>query len=507
VTESLRIDAADVAKSFGATQALSSGSLRLRPGEVHTLIGENGSGKSTLVKILAGVDTMDRGTLRVEGRSISRIVSPRHAKALGIATVFQEVRTVGPQSVLDNIWLGADGAVRPAADRGSRRSRAGDVLSRLVAGAVDLDAPAETLSLSWRQLCCIARALVTQPRILILDESTSALDVEARDRLFAVIRELRDAGTSVLFISHRMDEVFQITDVITVLRSGSTVASRVPAAQSSASALVGLMTGGDVRDVTSDQTMRRQSGPVVLAATGIRLSPGAAPVDLRVRAGELVGLAGLEGQGQDRFLHALRGVPALAGTVSRVDGDREHLINRPADAHRHAIAYVPRDRRDEALLEHLSVRENFGLPTLRADTIAGLVRPARTVSRLASHVSRLGIALRSPADPISTLSGGNQQKTIIARWLAANPSVLLLNDPTRGIDLNAKRDLYALMRQLCDAGVAVVMLSSEVDELLEVMDRVLVFRESAVAAELDRSSLTRPALIGAYFGHKDGVGA
>jgi ribose transport system ATP-binding protein/rhamnose transport system ATP-binding protein len=340
-----------------------------------------------------------------------------------------------------------------------------------------------------------------------LDESTSSLDVEARDRLFKVIRELRDAGTSVLFISHRMDEIFQITDVITVLRSGSTVASQVPAGKSSVSELVGLMTGGEADDVTGHQPRGRQPGPVLLTASQVKLAPGAEPVDLRVRAGELIGLAGLEGHGQDRFLHVLRGIPALAGTVTRVDGEREHPISTPEDAHRHGIAYVPRDRRDEALLEHLSVRENFGLPTFRKDTIAGLVRPARTVSRLAGHVSRLGLVLRSPADPISTLSGGNQQKVIVARWLAADPSVLLLNDPTRGIDLNAKRDLYALMRQLCDAGMAVVMLSSEVDELLEVMDRVLVFRESAVAAELDRSSLTRPALVGAYFGHKDGVDA
>jgi ABC-type sugar transport system ATPase subunit len=295
--------------------------------------------------------------------------------------------------------------------------------------------------------------------------------------------------------------------VITVLRSGSTVASRVPAGQSSVPELVSLMTGGDASIVIGHQAPEQPPGPVLLEARQVKLAPEAASVDLRVRAGELVGLAGLEGQGQDRFLHVLRGVPALSGTVTRVGGDREHPIGTPADAHRHGIAYVPRDRRDEALLEHLSVRENFGLPTLRKDTIAGLVRPARTLSRLSGHASRLSLTLRSPADPISTLSGGNQQKAIIARWLAANPSVLLLNDPTRGIDLNAKRDLYTLLRQLCDAGMAVVMLSSEVDELLEVMDRVLVFRESAVSAELDRSSLTRPALVGAYFGHKDGVDA
>ncbi|MGW3127403.1 sugar ABC transporter ATP-binding protein [Streptomyces sp. NPDC001123] len=501
--EAMRIEAVGVTKSFGATRALTSGTLRLEPGEVHTVIGENGSGKSTLVKVLSGVHTMDGGTLAVDGTPIGRITSPRHARDLGIATVFQEVLTVASRSVLDNVWLGTDGVIRQTVPKAERRRRAEEVLGRLADTPIDLDRPAGELSLSQRQLCCIARALVTGPRILILDESTSALDLDSRDRLFEVVRELTAAGTSVLFISHRMDEIFTITDVITVFRSGATVTERTPVARSSVPDLIRDMTGGEVRESAAEIEDTREFGPVVLEAEQVRLTPAAAPVDLSVRAGELVGLVGLEGQGQDRFLHALRGVPTQSGTVSRVVDETRHRVTGPEDAYKHGVVYVPRERRGEAMLEHLSIRENFGLPTLRRDTRAGLVRPARTLARLRRHADRLRLAMRSHGDSISTLSGGNQQKVVIARWLASGPAVLLLNDPTRGVDLKAKHDLYAVLRGLCADGVAVVMLSSEVDELLELMDRVIVFRESAVVAEIPRSSLSRSALVGAYFGHKD----
>jgi ABC-type sugar transport system ATPase subunit len=503
--ESPRVEAAGVTKSFGATRALSSGALRLQPGEVHTVIGENGSGKSTLVKILSGVHTMDGGTLAVDGTAVDRIASPRQARELGIATVFQEVLTVASRSVLDNIWLGVDGVVRQTVPKAERRRRAQQVLDRLTVIPIDLDMPAGALSLSQRQLCCIARALVMDPRILILDESTSALDLDSRDRLFEVIRELTATGTSVLFISHRMDEIFTIADVITVFRSGATVAERIPAARSSIPDLIRHMTGGEARETSAETETVREPGPVVIEAEGIRLAPTAEPVDFSVRAGELVGLVGLEGQGQDRFLHALRGMPTPSGTVSRVTDGVGHRVKGPVDAHKKGIAYVPRERRGEALLPHLSIRENFGLPTLRRDTIAGVLRPSRTLARMRGHAERLRLTTRSPSDSISTLSGGNQQKVVVARWLASHPAVLLLNDPTRGVDLKAKRDLYAVLRDLCAEGVAVVMLSSEVDELLELMDRVVVFRESAVVAEIPRSSLSRSALVGAYFGHKDHI--
>ncbi|MFD9117494.1 sugar ABC transporter ATP-binding protein [Streptomyces bottropensis] len=480
MSQSPRLEAVGVTKSFGATRALSSGALRLQPGEVHTVIGENGSGKSTLVKILSGVHSMDGGTLAVDGTPVDRITSPRQAREFGIATVFQEVLTVATRSVLDNIWLGVDGVVRRTVPGAERRRRAQEVLDRLAVTPIDLDVPAGALSLSQRQLCCIARALVTDPRVLILDESTSALDLDSRDRLFEVVRELTAAGTSVVFISHRMDEIFTISDVITVFRSGVTVAERIPVARSSIPDLIRHMTGSEAREPSAEAEAAREPGPVVLEAEGVRLAPTAAPVDF-----------------------SLRGVPTQSGTVSRVANDARRRVRNPVDAYKQGIVYVPRERRGEALLSHLSIRENFGLPTLQRDTVTGVLRPSRTLARLRGYAERLRLVVRSHGDSISTLSGGNQQKVVIARWLASDPTILLLNDPTRGVDLKAKRDLYAVLRGLCAGGVAVVMLSSEVDELLELMDRVVVFRESAVLTEIPRSSLSRTALVGAYFGHKD----
>jgi ABC-type sugar transport system ATPase subunit/ribose/xylose/arabinose/galactoside ABC-type transport system permease subunit len=481
----LRIEG--LAKAFGPTTALRECSLELRSGEVHALMGENGSGKSTLVKILSGVHRPDAGRVLIEqaplrarspraaiGTVLSEPApmaarSPRAAIGAGIATVFQEVQCVPAQSVLDNLWLGQDGIVRRAGTPPARRrERARAVLTELLGTCPDLSAPAGALSLSERQALAIGRALLREPRILILDEASSALDVATRDRLFAVVRRLTAAGGAVLFISHRMDEVTEIADRITVLRSGESVAT-LDRAEAAADRLVELMTGGEqlVQAEAAAPAGRAEAGDVVLTADGLEL-----------RAGEIVGLAGLEGQGQDAYLQALR----LAGGP----GAR--------------IAYVPRDRREESIFPPLSVRENFTAATLRADVRAGLISVRRAAARFDRYRDRLQIRLGRDRDPITTLSGGNQQKVVIARALAAGPRVLLLNDPTRGIDIGAKRDIYALLRELAASGMAIVMLSTEVDEHLELMDRVLVFRDGRPAAGLERDQLSRASIVGEFFG-------
>jgi ribose transport system ATP-binding protein/rhamnose transport system ATP-binding protein len=354
--------------------------------------------------------------------------------------------------------------------------------------------------LSDRQACCIARALVRDPEVLILDESTSALDVATRDRLFAIVRRMCAAGAAAIFISHRMDEIAELADRVTVLRSGVTVAT-IAREQADTDTLVHHMTGDRLTaGVETVAPSRRVGETVLLSAADLRLRPGAAPIDFRLRAGELVGLAGLEGHGQQAFLEALRGAGAVAGTVSTGDGTA--LIS-PQHAFGRGVAYVPRDRRTESLLPSLSIAENFALPTLPQDRHAGVIGWRRIARRLNEYVDRLGIRLAHHRQPITALSGGNQQKVIVARWLAARPSVLLLNDPTRGVDLGAKRDLYRLLEQLVGDGLGVVMLSTEVDEHVELMDRVLVFREGAVTAELPREQLSRSALIAAFFGRSE----
>jgi ABC-type sugar transport system ATPase subunit len=459
----------DAAKSFGATRALRDASIELAAGEVLCIVGENGSGKSTLVKLLAGVHQPDAGTLEIGERRVSSLSSPRASIDAGIATVFQEVLVVEARSVLENVWLGTEGLVRAPHSDQDKRTKAAAVLEKLLGHPLDLDMPVERLSLSDRQACGIARALVRDPRVLILDEATSALDVATRDRLFSVLRVRAGDGVGVIFISHRMDEVEEISDRITVMRSGETVAT-LARGEATVGELVRLMTGADELTEHAGERVEREIGDVVLRHE-----------DFELRAGELVGLAGLEGHGQDAFLRAL----------AAAAGDRG--------------AYVPRERRAESLFESKSILENFALPTLKRDTTAGLIQPQRTRARFAGFVESLGIKLGRPDDLITTLSGGNQQKVVVARWLATDPAVLLLNDPTRGVDLGAKRDLYRVLLDLAAQGMAIVMLSTEVDEHVELMDRVVVFREGAPFCEIPRAGLSRQTLVGAFFGQRPEV--
>jgi ABC-type sugar transport system ATPase subunit len=481
----------DVSKAFGATAALVACSFELRHGEVHAIVGENGSGKSTLVKILSGVHRPDSGVIRVGTERYPAFPSPRVAQSRGIATVFQEVLAVGPRSVLENVWLGMEGVLRAPTGLAERRERVHDVLAELLIDPPDLDAPAEELSLSQRQACCIARALVRDPDVLILDESTSALDAGTCARVFDAVRRRVAEGMSAIFISHRMDEVKEVGERVTVMRSGTTVAAGLRREDASTAELVRLMTGADhLADAgTRSGIAAKPAGAPVLRTRGLRLREDAAPIDF----------AGLDGHGQDEFLWALT-AGSVGGSVTVVEGTAETVLDSPWRSARHGVRFVPRERGAEALFGGMSVVENFSLATIDRDTRGGLIARSRSSRRLARFRERLGIAYTDDGQAIDTLSGGNQQKVVLARALAAEPRVLLLNDPTRGIDLGAKRDLYAALLDLVRDGVAVVMLSTEVDEHIELMDRVLVFREHRVFCELQRGQLDRTRLIAGFFG-------
>jgi ABC-type sugar transport system ATPase subunit len=328
--------------------------------------------------------------------------------------------------------------------------------------------------------------------------------VAIRDRLFTIVERLSRSGVGIIFISHRMDEMREIADRITVMRSGETVAT-LERQDWNPDQLVRLMTGAD--RLTEQAGMRatiprEESKQVVLTAQGLVLAPGRRSCDVTIREGELVGVAGLEGHGQNEFLEALRGARRAGGKVIRHERDRAVVIRSTSHAAAHGIAYVPRERA-HAVFHWMSISENFGMPTLRRDTRAGWLRPRHTVRRFSHYVQQLKIVLGAPGDRITSLSGGNQQKVVIARWLAAEPQILLLNDPTRGVDIGTKRELYALLTRLADNGLAVVMLSSELDEHIELMDRVFVFREHELYREVSRERLSRHALGSAFFGEDD----
>lgn len=506
VSESLvRVEGVD--KSFGATRALVDCTFEVRAGEIHAVVGENGSGKSTLVKILSGVHAPARGTLQVAGAPMS-LGTPRAAQRRGIATVFQEVLVAEGRSVLDNIWLGADQIFRSAMSRSAKRRSAAGIAEELFGHTLDLDASVDDLSLSERQVCCIVRALVRNPRVLILDEATSALDVSTRDRLFEMTRTRAHEGLGVLFVSHRMDEIEALGDRVTVMRSGRTVATLERGSWSSSS-LVGLMTGGgDLVD--EDLGSRRTTGSrarddVVLSVRDLRLRSTAAPINLEIRSGEIVGLAGLEGHGQDDFMKALCGLGTVTGDVFRMQESAESPIGSHHAAAALGVAYVARERRDESLFPSMSVEDNFSAATLDDDRRRGRIKRSLTRVRLDRYAAQMQLKAGAPDHLVTTLSGGNQQKLVIARWLATKPAVLLLNDPTRGIDINAKRDIYRLLRELAGEGVAVVMLSTEVDEHVEFMDHVFVFREHELHRRLERPGLSRETLVASFFGEQEPV--
>jgi ABC-type sugar transport system ATPase subunit len=502
------ITAAGLAKSFGPTHALRDASFELRAGEVHALVGENGSGKSTLVKILSGVYLPDAGSIEIEGAAAAALRTPRVAQDCGIMTVFQEVLVAESRSVLSNVWLGMDSTWRMKVTAGQKKAEARQALAELLGRPLDLSMPVEDLSLSDRQACGIVRALLRRPRILILDEATSALDVATRDRLFTILGRLTSEGAGVIFITHRLDEIRDIGDRITVMRSGETVAT-LAGGQWTPRELVRLMTGSDElaaheREEAADPD--RRLGAPVLSTHGLTLRRGGRPVNVEVRAGELVGVAGLEGHGGNELLEALWGEHHEAGMVVRHRDGHDIVIRSPKQAAQCDIAYIPRERRLDSLFSWMTIRENFALPTLSFDSRLGLLSQRSSRRRFASYASRLGIVHGSDDDAITTLSGGNQQKVIIARWLAYGPRVLLLNDPTRGIDIGAKRDLYALLTALATAGLAVVMLSTELDEHVELMDRVLVMREHELSSEIPRAGLSRESLVAAFFGEGGGAG-
>jgi ABC-type sugar transport system ATPase subunit len=509
----LLLSAGGIGKRFGATRALEDCDLEIRRGEIHALVGENGSGKSTLIKILSGVFTQDAGTIEWQGAAVS-FRRPRQAQQAGVATVFQETLIAEELSIRDNIFAGTGGLIRRGHSRADEISIAGRILNDLGFGDARLDRPLWRLPLSQRQIVTIARSLVRPWQLLILDEPTSALDVEEREGLFRFIRNVRDQGNAaVLLVSHRMDEITGLADRATVLRNGRSVGS-LSGAEISSATLVRLMsdidttaaanTGGNARSP-------RQTRPLAdgaardqrMVAENVVLRTGAQPFSVSVDDGEVVGVAGLAGHGQEAFLEAVAGLRRPQNGSILVRARNTHTltaVRRFGEAFRLGVAYVPRDRKQEGLFMPLSVLDNLALPVLPRYSRAGVVRRKKLGTDARRLLESLQLRGGQLDTPVARLSGGNQQKVLLGRWLAAEPRLLVLNDPMRGVDLGVKRQFYELLQRLSEQGMAVLLLSTELEELVAVAHRVVVFHEHTVSAVVPGNADSRASILAAMFG-------
>lgn len=490
------LEARGISKRFGGVQALDDVSVSLQPSEVLAVVGENGAGKSTLMKILAGVLSPDDGQILLHGSPV-RLDSPRAAAQHGIALIHQELSLCDNLSVAENIFLGYEPRTRLGFVNRSRMvQNAALALQKLglLQAQVSPLLPVYLLSIGHQQMVEIARALASHARILIMDEPTSSLSQHETDRLLMLIRELKSQGVSIIYISHRLREVQQIADRVCVLRDGLNT-GELQKEEISHDRMVHLMVGRQLgvrerRSTSSHASALPVSSPSMLSVHALRtLFAPEALVSLEVQAGEIVGLAGLVGAGRTELARALFGIDPAAGGEIRLNGQPLKLRS-PRDAIRAGIALVPEDRKQQGLILEMAIRENITLAGLGGWARAGFVR-AQVVKRIANEMKeRLQIRAASLELPAESLSGGNQQKVVLAKWLSLHPRVLILDEPTRGVDVGAKEEIYRLMRQLAESGVAILMISSEMQEVLSVPDRVLVMHQGRVMGELQGDSLT-----------------
>jgi ribose transport system ATP-binding protein len=471
-----------IVKTFPGVRALDGVDLDVRAGEVHCLLGQNGAGKSTLIKVLAGAHQPDAGRITWRGDEV-RLGSPQAAMTLGIATIYQELDLVSGLTVADNIFLGRErsrfGITRPAA----ANKAASELLTRLGHPEIRPTAEVGSLSAASQQMVSIARALSQDARLIVMDEPSAVLDNEEVERLFAVVRDLTAHDVAVVYISHRLEEIRQIGDRITVLKDGSTVATGLPARETPTREVITLMTGRTIEYVFPERRARVASDAApLLEVEGLGLRGSFSNVSFTVRPGEILGLAGLVGAGRSEILETVFGARrASTGTV-RVGGKK--LRNGDVGSTVAAgVGLAPEERKSQALLLGDSVYRNISISSLARFARGGFL--ARGAERAAAQELTRSLDVR-PADvdrEVRTLSGGNQQKVVLARWLLRDCRVLLLDEPTRGVDVGARSEIYALVRDLADRGVAVVVVSSEIPEVLGLADRVLVIADGAVVAE------------------------
>ena len=482
--ESAALDARGLTKSFPGVRALHNVNFSCRPGRVHALLGENGAGKSTLVRILTGNEQYDQGELSVAGSPV-QFDNPRQARAKGVSAVYQELTVLPAMSVLDNVMLSHEVHRRGWLDHKKQRASARTALARVGLGEIDLNALAGDFSLANQQLIEIARALVRASSVIILDEPSAVLSGEKLDALHTVVTNLAKSGAAVVYITHLLAEVEALADDVTVLRDGETV-STGPASEYTVERIVREMVGRTVESTFPEHA--EPTDDIVLSLDG--LVPRASshtprPLDLEVRAGEIIGIAGLLGSGRSRLLRTIAGVhPVASGRITVGGTPIGGSVRR---AIRAGVAFVPEERKTEGLVLDLSVAANTSLTVLGRISRLGWLSRSKELAIFAVERGRLGIRAAAPAQLTRELSGGNQQKIVFAKWLERNPLLLLLDEPTRGVDVGAKAEIYRIISELAKSGIAVVLASSELIEVLGLAHRVLVCREGSIVGEVPGS--------------------
>ena len=486
----------DIDKHFQGARALNKASLEVGAGEIMALVGQNGAGKSTLIKVLTGAHRKDAGTIVFDDKEVA-FASPQAAQAGGISTIYQEINLIPYRSVAENICLGRQPRRYGLIDWQRTNNEARRLLGRF---AIDLDVrqPLAEFSTAVQQMVAIARAISFNAKLVIMDEPTSSLDENEVKVLFDVMRQLRSEGVSVIFITHRLDELFAVCDRVTVMRDGRTITTQ-PMSKVDKLQLVSAMLGRDREDVRVQATGFRRSpmastGGEVLYTDGLMVGYRVKSAHVEVQSGQIAGLAGLLGSGRTEVARAIFGADPASGGEIRVLGKPVHPSD-PAQAIKLGIGFCTEDRKVEGIVPDMSVRENLTLALLPHLTRFGVVNEDRQREIVDRFIKRLAIKTTGPEQKIKDLSGGNQQKVLLARWLCTNPKLLILDEPTRGIDVGAKMEIQSLINELADQGLAVLMISSELEEIVEGADRVFVLSDGRTVAELSRGSIDAAAIM------------
>ena len=492
------LELSGIVKTFPGVRALSGVSLELRAGEVTALVGENGAGKSTIVKVLTGIHRPDAGTIRVDGRAVS-FAGPRDASDAGITAIHQETVLFDELSVAENVWLGHAPRGRfGLIDRRAMERGAKALLVRVGAEGLDPATRLKDLGIASKHLVAIARALSIEARVVVMDEPTAALSRQEIEELYALVERLKADGKAILFISHKFDEIFRIADRYTVFRDGEPAgAGRID--EVTEDALVEMMVGRSIDAIFPPRT--GELGETVLRVCGLSHPTEFDDVSFELRRGEILGFYGLVGAGRSEVMQALFGVTRTASGTVELDG-RALAARSPAEAIDAGLVYVPEDRGGQGAIRGLPIFANVALPSLGRLSSRGFVRMAEELALAREYVTRLELRAAALDQGVGQLSGGNQQKVVIAKWLATRPTVIVLDEPTKGIDIGSKAAVHVFMAELAAQGLSVVMVSSEIPEILGMSDRVIVMREGRIAGRFAREGLTPETLVRAAAGYR-----